>query len=81
VGLPTINDERPLLFYLRYMRKSFTFNEVLKGDIDAVNYNSTRCNLLDIVDALNQIHGLPGIVFLIYHDIHVRSIIISIRSE
>ena len=67
-----ITGNQSIQSILGILKRSFTFNEVLKGDNYAVNYDSTLCNLLDIVDDLKQIDGCPDEVFLINHDALVR---------
>lgn len=67
-----ITGNQSMQSILDTLKKSYTFNEVLKGDNEAVNYDSTLCNLLDIVDDLKQQDRCPDEVSMINHDSLVR---------
>lgn len=54
------------------LKKSYTFNEVLGGENEAVNYDSTISNMLDIVDELSQMDSYPKEVELINQDSLIR---------
>ena len=47
------------------LKKSYTFNEVLKGNNPAINYDSSLCNLLDIVEELSSMDNSPEEIKLI----------------
>ncbi len=67
-----ITGNQSLQSIMDTLKKSYTFNEVLKGDNEAINYDSTLCNLLDIVEELSRISDCPSEVSAITHDSLVR---------
>ena len=54
------------------LKMSYTFNEILGGENDAINYESTINNLLDIIDELKQLQDYPKEVNLINQDSLIR---------
>lgn len=54
------------------LKKSYTFNEILGGENEAINYDSTISNMLDIVDELSQMDSCPQEIELINQDSLVR---------
>ena len=68
----TITGNESMDSILDTLKASYTFNEVLKGDNEAINYDSTICNLLDIVEELSQVEGHPEEIKLITEDSLVR---------
>ena len=67
-----ITGNQSMQSILDTLKKSYTFNEVLSGDNEAINYESTLCNLLDIVEELMQDDECPEEVSKINHDSLVR---------
>jgi hypothetical protein len=50
---------------LDILKKSYTFEEILKGDNAVINYDSTISNILDIVGELSKLNDCPKEVDLI----------------
>ncbi len=67
-----ITGNQSMQSILDTLGKSYTFNEVLKGDNDAINYDSTLSNLLDIADELSHENDCPEEVAMINHDSLVK---------
>ena len=47
-------------------KKSYTFEEILKGDNAVINYDSTISNIMDIVGELSKLNDCPKEADLIY---------------
>ena len=67
-----ITGNQSMQSIIETLKKSYTFNEVLKGDNEAVNYDSTLCNLMDIVEELTKETDCPDEVSKINHDSLVK---------
>lgn len=57
---------------MNVLKKSYTFSEILKGNNEVVNYDSTLSNLLDIVNELSRDSNSPAEIALINHDSLVK---------